>query len=294
MASVKDIFHTAEFNKKLDEFIEFALQEDIGECDHTSFATVLATTQGEGRLLVKDNGVIAGIEVAQRIFKKIDNTIKVQVKIKDGAKVKRGDIAFIVKGPARSLLTGERLVLNCMQRMSGVATQANELMQLCKGTDAKVLDTRKTTPGIRLLEKWAVHLGGATNHRWGLYDMILIKDNHIECAGGVKQAIESTLAYLKQNKKKLAIEIEASSIKQLKEILATGGVQRILLDNFTPMELVKAIRLINGKYETEASGGITRENLGDFAHSGINYISVGALTHSVKSLDMSLKIFPVA
>jgi len=294
MASVKDIFHTAEFNKKLDEFIEFALQEDIGECDHTSFATVLATTQGEGRLLVKDNGVIAGIEVAQRIFKKIGNTIKVQVKIKDGAKVKRGDIAFIVKGPARSLLTGERLVLNCMQRMSGVATQANELMQLCKGTDAKVLDTRKTTPGIRLLEKWAVHLGGATNHRWGLYDMILIKDNHIECAGGVKQAIESTLAYLKQNKKKLAIEIEASSIKQLKEILATGGVQRILLDNFTPMELVKAIRLINGKYETEASGGITRENLGDFAHSGINYISVGALTHSVKSLDMSLKIFPVA
>jgi len=294
MASVKDIFHTAEFNKKLDEFIEFALHEDIGECDHTTIATVPAITQAEGRLLVKDNGVIAGIEVAQRIFKKIDNTIKVQVKIKDGAKVKRGDIAFIVKGPARSLLTGERLVLNCMQRMSGVATQANELMQLCKGTDAKVLDTRKTTPGIRLLEKWAVHLGGATNHRWGLYDMILIKDNHIECAGGVKQAIESTLAYLKKNKKKLAIEIEASSIKQLKEILATGGVQRILLDNFTPMELVKAIRLINGKYETEASGGITRENLGDFAHSGINYISVGALTHSVKSLDMSLKIFPVA
>src|SRR6185312_15848040 len=285
----KDIFHTPAFIKQLDTFIDLALKEDIGECDHTSLATVPATTMAEGNLLVKDNGVIAGIELAQRIFNKVDKRIKVQVKIKDGAKVKRGDIAFTVKGPARSLLTAERLVLNCMQRMSGIATQANDLMQLCKGTNTKVIDTRKTTPGIRLLEKWAVVIGGATNHRWGLYDMILIKDNHVECAGGPRQAIESTLAYLKKNKKKLAIEIEASNMKQVREIVATGGVQRILLDNFTPMELVKAIRLIKGKYETEASGGITRENLGNFAHSGVDYISVGALTHSVKSLDMSLK-----
>lgn len=293
MASVKDIFHTPAFNKKLDAFIALALQEDIGERDHTSFATVPATTQATGKLLVKDNGVIAGIEVAQRIFKKVDAKIKVEVKLKDGARVKKGDIAFTVNGPARSLLTAERLVLNCMQRMSGVATQSYELMQQCKGTKAQVLDTRKTTPGIRLLEKWGVHIGGATNHRWGLYDMILIKDNHIECAGGVRQAIESTKAYLKRSQKKLDIEIEAGSMRQVKEVLATGGVQRILLDNFSPMDMAKAVKLINGRYKTEASGGITRENLSQYAHSGVDYISVGALTHSVKSLDMSLKIYPV-
>ena len=292
MTPKKDIFHSAEFEKKLNAFIELALQEDIGECDHTSFATVPAKTMAEGKLLVKDNGIIAGIEVALRIFKKVDKKIKVDVKIKDGAKVKKGDIAFTVKGPARSLLMAERLVLNCMQRMSGIATQAHELTALCKGTKAKVIDTRKTTPGIRLLEKWAVVIGGATNYRWGLYDMILIKDNHVECAGGVKKALDATHAYLKKNHKKLDIVIEAGSMAQVKEVLATGGVNRILLDNFSPKEIVKAVKLINGKYDTEASGGITKENLRDYALTGVDYISVGALTHSVKSLDMSLKIFP--
>jgi nicotinate-nucleotide pyrophosphorylase (carboxylating) len=197
-----------------------------------------------------------------------------------------------VKGPSRTLLIAERLVLNCMQRMSGIATQAHELMERCKGTKAVVLDTRKTTPGIRLLEKWAVHIGGATNHRWGLYDMILIKDNHVQCARGVKNAIESTHKYLKLAKKKLAIEIEAGNMKEVKEILAVGGIQRILLDNFSPKEMTKAVKLINGKYQIEASGGITRANLRKYALTGVDYISCGALTHSVKSLDMSLKIFP--
>ena len=292
MAATKDIFHTSAFEKKLNAFIDLALQEDIGERDHTSFATIPANTQAEGKLLVKDDGIIAGIEVAERIFKKVDKKIKIEVKIKDGKKVKKGDIAFTVKGPARSLLMAERLVLNCMQRMSGIATKSHELMQLCKGTKAKVLDTRKTTPGMRLLEKWAVHMGGATNYRWGLYDMILIKDNHIHIAGGVKQALDATHKYLKQNKKKLDIVIEAGNIHEVKEILKVGGVQRILIDNFTPLEMVKAVKLINGKYQTEASGGITRDNIQQYALTGVDYISVGALTHSVKSLDMSLKIFP--
>ncbi len=289
---MKDIFHSAEFERKLNALIQLALQEDIGERDHTSFATVPAKTMAEGKLLVKDNGVIAGIEVALHIFKKVDKKIKVDVKIKDGAKVKKGDIAFTVKGPARSLLMAERLILNCMQRMSGIATQAHELTALCKGTKAKVIDTRKTTPGIRLLEKWAVVIGGATNYRWGLYDMILIKDNHVECVGGIKNAIKSTHQYLKKNKKKLDIVIEAGSMEQVKEVLATGGVNRILLDNFSPKEMVKAVKLINGKYDTEASGGITKDNFLAYALTGVDFISVGALTHSVKSLDMSLKIFP--
>lgn len=293
MTKNKDIFHTKEFSRQLDAFINLALKEDVGERDHTSFATIPATTMAEGKLLVKDNGNIAGIELAQRIFNKVDKKVKVEVKVEDGSRVKKGDIAFTVKGPARSLLMAERLVLNCMQRMSGIATQAHELTELCKGTKARVLDTRKTTPGIRLLEKWAVVIGGAVNHRWGLYDMILIKDNHVQCAGGVKQAIENTKAYLKKNKKKLDIEIEAENLEEVKQILAVGGVQYILLDNFTPAEMVKAVKLINGKYKTEASGGITKDNLRQYALTGVDYISVGALTHSVKSLDMSLKIFPL-
>lgn len=319
LALTKDIFKSPAFEKKLNAFIELALREDIGERDHTSFATVPFNTQAEGKLLVKDNGIIAGLEVAQQIFRKVEafmiqqtqydvrlnsdspiprwskrgGKIKIEVKINDGAKVKKGDIAFTVKGNARALLMAERLVLNCMQRMSGVATQAYELMELCKGTKAVVLDTRKTTPGIRLLEKWAVHIGGASNHRWGLYDMILIKDNHIQCSGGVKQAIESAHAYLKQNRKKLDIEIEAGTLQEVKEILATGKVQGILLDNFSPPEMAKAIKLINGKFKTEASGGITKANLRQYALTGVDSISCGALTHSVKSLDMSLKIFPI-
>jgi len=292
LASTKDIFKTAAFEKGLNAIIELALQEDIGERDHTSFATIPAKTQAEGKLLIKDNGIIAGVEVAQRILKKVDKGISIQVKIKDGAKVKKGDIAFIVKGNACSLLMAERLVLNCMQRMSGVATQAHELMELCKGTKAVVIDTRKTTPGIRLLEKWAVHIGGATNYRWGLYDMILIKDNHVQCSGGIKNAIESAHKYLKQNKKRLDIVIEAGNMQEVKEVLEVGGIQRILLDNFSPKEMTKAVKLINGKYKTEASGGITKTNLRQYALTGVDYISCGVLTHSVKSLDMSLKIFP--
>ncbi|MGP8216142.1 MAG: carboxylating nicotinate-nucleotide diphosphorylase [Bacteroidia bacterium] len=308
---MKDIFHTPAFEKKLNAFIDLALREDIGERDHTSFATIPANTKAEGKLLIKDNGIIAGVELARRIFQKTEEfmlrqaqhdvtlslsksvpEIKMDIKAKDGTKVKKGEIAFYVNGPARSLLMAERLVLNCMQRMSGIATQAYELMELCKGTKAIVIDTRKTTPGIRLLEKWAVHIGGASNHRWGLYDMILIKDNHIQCSGGVKQAIEATHKYLKQNKLKIEVEIEAGNMKEVKEILATGGVQRILLDNFSVKEMTKAVKLINGKYKTEASGGITQANLRRYTLTGVDYISVGALTHSVKSLDMSLKIFP--
>ena len=289
-----------DFNKELDSFIERTLKEDIGEGDHTSLATIPAKVQATGKLLVKDNGIIAGIEVAKRIFNKVDKKIKVEpaptgasgVKIEDGAKVKKGDIAFTVSGNARSLLTAERPVLNCMQRMSGVATQAHNLQAMCKGTKAKVLDTRKTTPGMRLLEKWAVHIGGAYNHRYGLYDMILIKDNHIHVSGGITNAINNAHAYLKRTKKKLAIEIEAGSMDEVKEVLKRGGVQRILLDNFSPKEIAKAVKLIGGKYETEASGGITLENLRQYALSGVDYISVGALTHSVKSLDLSLKIYP--
>ncbi|HTA84138.1 MAG TPA: carboxylating nicotinate-nucleotide diphosphorylase [Bacteroidia bacterium] len=306
---MNNISHSVKFEKKLNALIDLALKEDIGECDHTTFATVPAKTQAEGKLLIKDNGVIAGVEMAQYIFSRIDDfmlrqtrhdigmslskpQITMDVKKKDGEKVKKGDIVFTVKGPARSLLMTERLILNCMQRMSGIATQAHELTALCKGTKAKVIDTRKTTPGIRLLEKWAVVIGGATNYRWGLYDMILIKDNHIECAGGVKKAIDATHVYLKKNRKKLGIVIEADSMQQVKEVLAVGGVNRILLDNFSLKEIAKAVKLINGKYKTEASGGITKKNIREYAKTGVDYISVGALTHSVKSLDMSLKIFP--
>jgi nicotinate-nucleotide pyrophosphorylase (carboxylating) len=269
------------------------LQEDVGERDHTSYATIPAHVQASGKLLVKEDGILAGVEVAKRIFYKVDKKIKVDVIIGDGEKIRKGEIAFVVIGNARSLLTVERLVLNCMQRMSGVATQAHNLQAMCKGTKAKVLDTRKTTPGMRLLEKWAVHIGGAYNHRYGLYDMILIKDNHIHCSGGIKNAIKNTQAYLKKIKKKLDIEIETGSIEEVKEVLKTGGVKRILLDNFSPKEITKPVKLINGKYETEASGGITTQNLRQYALSGVDYISVGALTHSVKSLDLSLKIYPI-
>jgi nicotinate-nucleotide pyrophosphorylase (carboxylating) len=281
-----------DFNKELNSIIERSLHEDVGECDHTSYATIPANVQATGKLLVKDTGIIAGVEVAKRIFSKLDKEIKVVVKIEDGEKIKKGDIVFTVSGNARSLLTAERLVLNCMQRMSGVATQAHTLQSMCRGTKAKVLDIRKTTPGIRLLEKWAVHIGGAYNHRFGLYDMIHIKDNHIHVSGGVRNAIKNTHAYLKKIKKKLDIEIEAGSIEEVKEVLKTGGVKRILLDNFSPKEITKPVKLINGKYEIEASGGITAQNLRQYALTGVDYISVGALTHSVKSLDLSLKIFP--
>lgn len=286
-------FHSQQFRKELDALIDRALKEDVGERDHTSFACIPAQTKAEGRLLIKTGGVIAGVEAARHIFHKLDKNITLDAFFEDGDPVRQGEIAFIVDGNARMLHTGERLVLNVIQRMSGVATMARHLTELCKGTKAKVLDTRKTTPGIRLLEKWAVTLGGAMNHRWGLYDMILIKDNHIHCSGGIKPAIKNAKDYLKKNKLKLDIEIEVSNLEELKEVMEIGGIQRILLDNFTPANIAKAVKIVNGKYKTEASGGITEYNIRKYALAGVDYISVGALTHSVKSLDLSLKIYPL-
>lgn len=287
------IFRSRPFQQELDAFIDRALKEDVGERDHTSFACIPPKSKAEGRLLVKTDGVIAGIEVARRIFKKLDKNITLDVFMPDGDEVRQGDIAFMVDGNARMLHTGERLVLNVMQRMSGIATMAHHLTGLCKGTKAMVIDTRKTTPGMRLLEKWAVTIGGAHNHRWGLYDMILIKDNHIHCSGGIKPAIKNAGDYLRKNKLKLDIEIEVTNFEELQEAMEMGGIQRILLDNFTPSNIARAVKMINGKYKTEASGGITEENIRKYAMAGVDYISVGALTHSVKSLDLSLKIYPL-
>ena len=271
------------------QFIVSALSEDVGDGDHTSLSTIDAGTQGKAKLLVKDNGVLAGVELAREIFHVVDPALKLDVYINDGQKVKFGDVAFEVTGDARNILTAERLVLNCMQRMSGIATKTNQITDLLVGTNAKVLDTRKTTPGLRYLEKWAVRIGGGINHRFGLYDMILIKDNHVDYSGGIRRAIENATSYLQANGKKLAIEIEVRNIDELEQVIQTGGVQRILLDNFNFEDLRQAVKIIEGRYITEASGGITIDNIRDYADCGVDYISVGALTHSVKSLDLSLK-----
>lgn len=277
------------YNFNIHQFISLALAEDMGDGDHTSLACIPASAKGKAHLLVKENGVIAGVELALLIFKQVDKSLQTTVFIKDGALIKKGDIILIVEGKAQSILLAERLVLNCMQRMSGIATATHKLVSLCKGTNAKVIDTRKTTPNIRGLEKWAVLLGGGANHRIGLYDMILIKDNHVDYAGGIKQAIEAANAYLKIKKKKLKIEIEARNLNEVKQILAVGKVDRIMLDNFSTIEIKKAVKLINGKYQTEASGGITEKTIAGYAKCGVDFISVGALTHSIKSLDLSLK-----
>lgn len=271
------------------QFISHALAEDMGDGDHTSLACIPASAKGKAHLLVKENGVIAGVELALLIFKHVDKNLKITEFIKDGALIKKGDIILIVEGKAQSILLAERLVLNCMQRMSGIATATHKLVSLCKGTNAKVIDTRKTTPNIRGLEKWAVLLGGGANHRIGLYDMILIKDNHVDYAGGIKQAIEAANAYLKIKKKKLKIEIEARNLNEVDQILAVGKVDRIMLDNFSTADIKKAVKIINGKYQTEASGGITENTIASYAKCGVDFISVGALTHSIKSLDLSLK-----
>lgn len=273
----------------IDMIIDNALQEDIGEGDHSTLACVPKEAQGSAQLIVKENGILAGVELAERIFKRFDEKLEIEVLIKDGSEVNSGDIAFIVKGSSRSILSTERLVLNFMQRMSGIATQTNRILKLIEGTNAKLLDTRKTTPGIRYLEKWAVRIGGGHNHRYALYDMIMLKDNHIDYAGGIKSAIERTHEYLKSTEKKLKIEIEVRNESELDEVLQIGGVDRIMLDNFTPNEIKRVINKIPVNFETEASGGITEETIRSFAETGVNYISVGALTHSVKSLDMSLK-----
>lgn len=275
--------------KDLNAFVDNALKEDVGDGDHTSLACISSSKKAKAQLLIKENGIVAGVELALIIFKKVDKSLSCKVSIKDGTAVKKQDVVLVVEGKAQSILKAERLVLNCMQRMSGIATATQQLVLLCKGTGAKVMDTRKTTPGFRMMEKWAVKIGGGSNHRFGLHDMILIKDNHIDYAGGIKNAIEAAHTYLKKINKKLKIEIEARSLNEVKEILAVGKVHRIMLDNFTVSAIKSAVSLIDGRYETEASGGITKKNIRSYAQCGVNYISVGALTHSVKSLDMSLK-----
>jgi nicotinate-nucleotide pyrophosphorylase (carboxylating) len=270
-------------------FIANALAEDVGDGDHTSLATIPEGTTGKAKLLVKDHGILAGVELAVEIFKQVDSSLKVDIFLNDGAEVKPKDIALEVEGDAQSILKAERLVLNCMQRMSGIATKTKEIVDMLRGTNTKVLDTRKTTPGMRYLEKWAVRIGGGVNHRFGLYDMILIKDNHVDYSGGIRPAIENTHRYLEKLNKKLAIEIEVRNLEELEQVLQTGGVNRILLDNFNLTDLCQAVNIIEGRYITEASGGITVDNIRQYAECGVDYISVGALTHFVKSLDLSLK-----
>jgi nicotinate-nucleotide pyrophosphorylase (carboxylating) len=271
------------------QLISLWFAEDIGDGDHTTLSCIPETAMGKSQLIIKENGILAGVEVAREIFDSFDPTLKMTVYLKDGAEVKVGDIAFEVEGRVQSLLQTERLMLNIMQRMSGVATLTNTYVQALKGTKTRVLDTRKTTPGLRLLEKEAVKIGGGVNHRIGLYDMILLKDNHVDFAGGIDKAILRAQDYIKEKGKDLKIEIEVRSFDELEQVMAIGGVHRIMLDNFTPENTLKAVQLIHGKYETESSGGITFSTSKEYAQCGVDYISVGALTHSVKSLDMSFK-----
>ncbi len=273
----------------IDEIIDAALREDIGDGDHTADACIPANASGKAKLLVKENGVIAGVQLAQRIFSRFDNNLKVEVFIRDGAEIKVGDIVLTVEGSSRSILKTERLVLNFMQRMSGIATKAASFNKLIAGTNAKLLDTRKTTPLLREIEKWAVKIGGGVNHRFGLYDMVMIKDNHIDMAGGIPQAVERVHEHLKSIGKDLKIEIEVRDFTELEKALSVGGFHRIMLDNFHPDDEKKAVQLIAGRFETEASGGITETTIRAHALSGVDYISVGALTHNIKSLDLSLK-----
>ncbi len=273
----------------LKDFLTRVLQEDIGDGDHTSLATIPANAKGKAQLLVKEPGIIAGVSIAEELFRLYDKNLKVELLIPDGTKVKKGDKVFIVEGSSRSILSMERTVLNIMQRMSAIATKTNALSEIIKPTKARLLDTRKTTPLLRFLEKEAVRIGGGYNHRFGLYDMIMIKDNHIDFAGGIPNAIDKINAYLKKHKKSLKIEIEVRDFNELDTVLKHGGVDRIMLDNFTPANVEKAVNKIKGRYETEASGGITEHNILEYALSGVDFISVGALTHSIKSLDLSLK-----
>ena len=275
--------------QQLDTFISQALQEDVGDGDHTSLATIPAGKHGQAQLIIKEDGILAGVEVAVEIFNVVNPLLRIEIFIQDGAKVKIGDIVLKVAGDVHAILIAERLVLNVMQRMSGIATTTHKLVELLKKTKTKILDTRKTTPGIRFLEKEAVRIGGGVNHRFGLYDMILIKDNHVDYAGGIEQALKAANAYRNSLQKSIEIEVEVRNIPELKEVLAYGNVDRILLDNFNFKDLADAVKLIDGRFVSEASGGIVPLNAKQFADCGVDYISMGALTHSVKSLDMSLK-----
>ncbi len=273
----------------LETFVKLAIEEDIKDGDHTSLACIPADAEGKAKLLVKDDGIIAGMRVAEKIFMEMDPELKFQKLIEDGTSVAYGNIAFYVSGSSRSILAAERLVLNVMQRMSAIATKANEISRQLEDLKTKVLDTRKTTPLLRFLEKEAVRIGGGHNHRFGLYDMMMIKDNHIDYAGGIKEAIEAANQYNIDNDKHLRIEIEARDLNELDEILSVGNVHRIMLDNFDHKELRKAVELIGDQYETEASGGITKDTVRSYAECGVDYVSMGALTHSVTCFDLSLK-----
>lgn len=275
----------------IEQLLDLAFAEDVGDGDHTTLSTIPADAMGRSRLIIKEKGVLSGVEVAEKVLHKVDPSIKMEVFIKDGSEVNPGDVAFIAEGPVRSLLVAERTMLNIMQRMSGVATMTKRYQDELKGLHTKVLDTRKTTPGMRMLEKEAVKTGGGMNHRIGLFDMILIKDNHIDFAGGIENAIRRAKEYCKANGKDLRIEVEARSLDDVRRILAEGGVDRVMFDNFTPEKTKEAVAIVNGAIETESSGGITLENLREYGETGVDFISVGALTHSVKGLDMSFKAF---
>ena len=273
----------------IDDLIKLAFAEDIGDGDHTTLCSIPAETQGKVQLIIKEDGVLAGVELAKKIFHSFDKDLKITTFINDGAEVKKGEIAFTVEGKTQSLLQTERLVLNIMQRMSGIATTTRKYVKQLEGTKTRVLDTRKTTPGMRMIEKEAVKIGGGVNHRIGLFDMILLKDNHVDFAGGIEKAITGAHNYLKKNGKDLKIEIEVRSFDELEQVMRIGCVDRIMLDNFTPAQTKEAVEKVAGRFELESSGGITFDTLRDYALCGVDYISVGALTHSVKSLDMSLK-----
>ena len=279
----------AQFQKEIDLIIANAIREDVGDGDHSSLACIPDTAQGKAKLLVKDDGIIAGIEFAKQVFAYVDANLKIETLIEDGSEVKYGDITFYVEGASQSILKAERLVLNAMQRMSAIATKTKSFVDLLDGTGTKILDTRKTTPGIRALEKWAVKIGGGENHRFALYDMIMLKDNHIDFAGGVAKAINLTKAYLKTTMRDLKIIVEARDLNEIKEILDCGGVYRILIDNFNYEDTRKAVKLIGNQCLTESSGGINENTIRDYALCGVDYISSGALTHSVYNMDLSLK-----
>jgi nicotinate-nucleotide pyrophosphorylase (carboxylating) len=273
----------------LDQYILLSLQEDVGPGDFSSLSCIPVNANSKANLIIKDKGILAGIELAERIFKTVDASLQINIFKKDGQQIDKGDVAFTVEGNVLAILKSERLVLNCMQRMSGIASTTYLYAEQVKHTKAKILDTRKTTPLNRYIEKWAVRIGGGHNHRFGLYDMIMIKDNHVDYAGGIKQAIESANSFRKNRNLNIPIEIETRNLNEVEQVLNTGGVERIMLDNFQTPLLKEAVALISGRIETEASGGILLQNVKDYAETGVDYISVGALTHSFKSMDMSLK-----
>ncbi|HPF00114.1 MAG TPA: carboxylating nicotinate-nucleotide diphosphorylase [Bacteroidales bacterium] len=273
----------------IEQIIDFALKEDIGDGDHTTLSTVPADKRGKMALFVKEEGILAGVDLARQIFHHFNPDISMQIILRDGSHISKGDIAFLVDGPVQNLLTCERLVLNFMQRLSGIATQTNKMVKILEGTQVKILDTRKTTPLLRELEKMAVRIGGGYNHRFGLFDMILIKDNHVDFAGGITKALNQTKQYLTDKKLDLEIEIEVRNMEELREALEANIASRILIDNFKPHEMKEAVEFVNGRVQTEASGGITIDNLREYAETGVDFISSGALTHHIKSLDLSLK-----